>query len=98
MRKRAISSLAVLILCLAVSPASLPATAAPGGTSPYTLTWLTVDGGGGLSSGSTYDLYMTLGQPDAWSVSCGAYRISGGFWNPAVGENVCLRYLPSIQR
>ena len=98
MHKRTISILAILALCLAISPIPAPVAAAPGGVSPYVLTWVTVDGGGGLSTGGPYDVYMTLGQPDAWTMSCGDYPLSGGFWNPVVDESICLRYMPVVAR
>jgi len=47
---------------------------------PYELTWSTIDGGGGQSSGGQYVLTGTIGQPDAdWS-SAGDYELLGGFW------------------
>ncbi len=46
----------------------------------YTLTWSTIDGGGGQSSGGTYTLTGTIGQPDAAWSSSGNYELLGGFW------------------
>jgi hypothetical protein len=46
----------------------------------YALTWWTVDGGGGTSSGDGYTLSGTIGQPDAGILSGGNYILSGGFW------------------
>jgi hypothetical protein len=46
----------------------------------YTLTWSTIDGGGGLSSGGPYVLTGTIGQPDAAWSSGGQYELLGGFW------------------
>ena len=46
----------------------------------YTLTWSTIDGGGGRSSGGPYTLTGTIGQPDAAWSSGGAYEVLGGFW------------------
>ena len=46
----------------------------------YELVWSTIDGGGGTSSGGTYTLTGTIGQPDAdWS-SGDSYELLGGFW------------------
>ena len=46
----------------------------------YELSWYTVDGGGGMSSGGPYTLTGTIGQPDAaWSKG-GQYELLGGFW------------------
>jgi len=46
----------------------------------YEINWYTIDGGGGRSSGGTYNLVGTIGQPDAaWSAG-GNYELLGGFW------------------
>src|SRR5438477_1677189 len=42
--------------------------------------WLTVDGGGGTSSGGSFTLTGTIGQPDAGRLSGGNYTLEGGFW------------------
>jgi hypothetical protein len=47
---------------------------------PYEITWYTIDGGGGTSTGGPYTLTGTIGQPDAgWSIG-GIYELLGGFW------------------
>ena len=56
----------------------LAAVPAGGG---YTLEWSTIDTGGAtFSSGGTYTLAATIGQPDAGELSGGAYSLTGGFW------------------
>ncbi|MHC4624788.1 MAG: hypothetical protein ACYS4W_12895, partial [Planctomycetota bacterium] len=47
---------------------------------PYDLSWSTIDGGGGVSSGGLYILTGTVGQPDAASSAGGPYEALGGFW------------------
>ncbi len=48
----------------------------------YDLSWWTVDGGGAtFSTGGTYRLGGTIGQPDAGELSGGDYTLYGGFWN-----------------
>lgn len=47
---------------------------------PYDVNWHTADGGGGVSTGGTYRLGGTAGQPEAGVMSGGSYRIQGGFW------------------
>ena len=46
----------------------------------YELSWSTIDGGGGRSSGGDYVLTATIGQPDAAWSSGGQYELLGGFW------------------
>ena len=67
-----------LILLAAMFAFVVTALAQSGGT--YTLTWSTVDGGGGSSSGGSYTLGGTIGQPDAETMSGGSYTLGGGFW------------------
>jgi hypothetical protein len=55
----------------------------------FDLSWNTVDGGGGTSSGGTFALAMTIGQPDAGSMSAGAFVLSGGFWAAGAGSAPC---------
>jgi hypothetical protein len=63
----------------------------------YDLTWSTIDGGGGSSAASGYQLTGTLGQPDAGAaLSGGGYSLSGGFWGGvSTGGKV---YLPLTRR
>jgi hypothetical protein len=46
----------------------------------YEISWSTIDGGGGVSSGGQYVLTGTTGQPDAGVMSGGDYELLGGFW------------------
>ena len=46
----------------------------------YDLSWFSIDGGGGTSSGGTYSVTGTIGQPDAGAMSGGNYTLQGGFW------------------
>ena len=50
------------------------------GAGPYEISWYTIDGGGGTSSGGPYVLTGTIGQPDADWASGGKYELLGGFW------------------
>ncbi len=45
----------------------------------YSISWHTIDGGGGRSSGGDYVLTATIGQPDAAAMSGGNYELLGGF-------------------
>lgn len=83
-----ISALAIASLCMMLlmfAAAALAGLEAPGG---YDLSWNTIDGGGGASSGGAYELGGTIGQPDAGvAMTGGAYSVVGGFW-PAAGPAV----------
>jgi hypothetical protein len=66
----------------------------------YDLRWYTVDGGGYTwSSGGTYTLGGTVGQPDAGNQAGGNYWLGGGFWDGALGAGGIYRvYLPLVLR
>lgn len=44
------------------------------------IAWFTIDGGGGTSTGGSYTLSGTIGQPDAGVLTGGTYELQGGFW------------------
>ena len=46
----------------------------------YAIDWLTIDGGGGSSTGGIYSVSGTIGQPDAGRMSGGNFTLDGGFW------------------
>jgi hypothetical protein len=46
----------------------------------HNISWHTMDGGGGQSSGGQYILTGTIGQPDAAYSESGNYELLGGFW------------------
>ena len=65
----------------------------------YDLTWNTVDGGGGASTGETYALQGTAGQPDAGAVSGEGYTLAGGFLPGGALAPLHYRvYLPLVLR
>lgn len=83
-----------LVLCLLVillAVASLTAAQ----TSGYTLTWWTVDGGGGLSGNDRYSLQATIGQPDAGEMGNSPYALLSGYWDGLDQYDV---YLPLVIR
>lgn len=65
--------------CFAVSILTfLSLTTAP---AQYAITWHTIDGGGGTSTGGVYSVSGTIGQPDAGAtMTSGQYSVTGGFW------------------
>jgi hypothetical protein len=48
--------------------------------STFDLSWYTVGGGGGVSTGSVYAVTGTIGQPEAGTLSGGPFTLVGGFW------------------
>ena len=60
----------------------------------YSVDWWTVDGGGGISStGGSYSLAGSIGQPDAGTASGGTYSVVGGFWG---GASLVTYYIPLV--
>ena len=48
----------------------------------YSIDWYKVSDGGGASTGGTYQVTGTIGQPDAsGAMSGGSYSVTGGFWS-----------------
>jgi hypothetical protein len=48
----------------------------------YTIDWYKIAGGGGTSTGGTYQVSGTIGQPDAsGAMNGGNYSVTGGFWS-----------------
>jgi hypothetical protein len=85
-----------IILILLAGAASSQAQSGGG----YDLTWNTVEGGGAtFSTGGSYSLGGTIGQPDAGLMSSGAYTLASGFWGGAPLSNSNYNiYLPLIVR
>ena len=47
----------------------------------YSIDWYKVSGGGGTSTGATYQVSGTIGQHDAGGpMTGGSYSLTGGFW------------------
>ncbi len=80
-----------LIIIIAISIVSV-ALAYSGNN--YDLSWNSIDGGGGTSSGGPYQLGGTIGQPDAGVMHGGSFTLVGGFWGGIIaGYNT---YLPLV--
>jgi hypothetical protein len=48
----------------------------------YSIDWYKIAGGGGTSTGATYQVTGTIGQPDAsGAMTGGSYSLTGGFWS-----------------
>jgi hypothetical protein len=50
---------------------------------PFEISWYTIDGGGGTSTGGTFAVSGTIGQPDAGTLTGGTFEVRGGFWTGA---------------
>ena len=50
--------------------------------SDFVMLNVTHDGGGGNSTGGTFSLGSTIGQPDAGHLAGGSFTLIGGFWTP----------------
>jgi hypothetical protein len=62
----------------------------------FDLSWWTVDGGGGTSSGGDYTLTVTAGQAEVGALmQGGAYELAGGFWGVG-GQAGYGVYLPVV--
>ncbi len=56
----------------------------------FDLSWHTIDGGGGTSSGADFVLAGTIGQPDAGALIGGDFELVGGFWPGAFIDAACF--------
>ncbi len=57
----------------------------------FRIDWYSVDGGGVVgSTGGTFEMSSTIGQPDAGVMTGGNFELSGGFWAGAVPQCACL--------
>ena len=84
-----------LLILVAIFSLTLVASAANGG---YGLSWFTIDGGSGESTGGDYSMSGTIGQPDANLLTGGDYTLSGGFWGGGKLATTYITNLPLIQR
>jgi hypothetical protein len=65
----------------------------------YNINWWKVAGGGGSSTGGTYSLNGTIGQPDAGGpLAGGNYTVTGGFWSLLSAVQTAGTPILTIQR
>ncbi len=62
----------------------------------YSITWSTLDGGGGQANGGGFQVSGTFGQVDAGTSSGGSYLLQGGFWPGLTAP--WQMYLPSSRK
>jgi len=78
-------------LMLAMMALTLPAQS-------LSVDWLTIDGGGGTSTGGVYSVTGTIGQADAGYMSGGNYSVAGGFWGVIAAVQMPGAPLLSVSR
>jgi hypothetical protein len=85
-----------LILLMALIPLVLTAAAAVG----YDLSWWSVDGGGGTSTGGGYTLLGAIGQPDAGVMQGGGFSLAGGLLGGGASSPIpsLHNFLPLVAR
>ena len=75
------SSISAATLALVVMMIVATVSAEVFGPGGFSLSWSTVDGGGGASSGGAFVLKGSIGQSDAGAImSGGTFALAGGFW------------------
>src|SRR5881296_1933291 len=79
--KRQITMTTILKLHVIAALVLIPVLAPAQSGGNFSLSWSTIDGGGGTSSGGKYQLSGTIGQPDAGVLSGGNFKLEGGFWS-----------------
>jgi hypothetical protein len=94
-KKRIITRWLVRVRVLPVVATLLWKCCAGSHAQPYAIESYTIDGGGGVSVGSSYTVAGSVGEPDAGTISGGRYTLEGGFWPgvlvvPAAGEAPAL--------
>ncbi len=84
------------ILSLLILALGLPAALAQS----YSLSWFTLDGGGGVSTGGVFAVNGTVGQPDAGVMTGGNFSLAGGFWGvviPVQQSNAPVLFIANLQ-
>ncbi len=97
LRRSSLGLLALAVLLAAALTAAGGLAARAQTTGGYSLTWWTVDSGGGQgASGGGYSLHSTAGQPEAGLVASSeaGYFLESGFWPSA--REAWSSYLPAI--
>jgi hypothetical protein len=78
MKKKRLATLTTVILAVGIAFNTL--------AQDFDLSWHTIDGGGGTSTGGGYELSGTVGQPDVGEMAGGTYSLTGGFWAGSSGS------------
>lgn len=58
---------------------------------PFDLTWHTIDSGGGMCIGGSFEVDGTIGQHDVGTISTGGgFALIGGFWAATTNQMIIL--------
>ncbi len=69
--------------------AFLLSAASVGSAQIFDLSWMEIDGGGEMfTTGGSFELSGSIGQPDAGVMTGGDFELVGGFW-PGAGGGTC---------
>lgn len=89
----------LMIICLIIAATLTSGVAVQAMTKPladvFSISWWTVDNGGGASQGGPYQISATAGQLDAGDSAGGTYILRGGFWS---GSVYSVTLLPVVNR
>jgi hypothetical protein len=69
------------ILAMAILGVAILGPSVRAQSTNYSISWYTIAGGGGTSSGGNYAVSGTIGQHATASMSGGTYSLTGGFWS-----------------
>jgi hypothetical protein len=86
MHTKSTALFSTLALASLIAVSAVTAQQLAGGGGDYDLSWNTIDGGGGTSTGGAFELAGTIGQHDAGvPLTGGTFELVGGFWPGAGG-------------
>ena len=83
----------ILLLLVIVFVAIVPVSVFAMTGGDYEISWSTIDGGGGTSTGGNFALVGTIGQPDAGEMEGGDFTLAGGFWPPLFSPAILLCFV-----
>ena len=80
-----------ILSCTCVAGLAMFASLETTSAQSFSMDWYTIDGGGGKSSGGTFELNGTIGQPDAGAVMTGGgFELTGGFGVAQINLQIIL--------
>jgi hypothetical protein len=82
------------LICMATLLLAWPVLA----PAQYSIDWISIDAGGGTSTGGVYTISGIIGQPDAGTMTGGNFALAGGFWSIIAAIQTPAAPLLSITR